>query len=75
LIQRFVMDSFKVMVFGGNMLSDGIYNSPRGDLAADYHDYCYLNALDPHEVQSAESFLKQIKMEQKLKSIEEDFKD
>ena len=55
------------------MLSFGIYTSPRGDLAADYHDYCHLNALDPHEVQSAESFLKQVKLEQKLKKIEGDF--
>ena len=55
------------------MLSYGIYPSPRGDLASDYHDYCDLNALDPHEIPSAESFLKQIKLEEKLKKIEGDF--
>lgn len=47
--------------------------SSRGDLAADYHDYCHMNALDQHEIHNAESFLKQIKMEQKLNKIAEDF--
>lgn len=45
----------------GNMLSWGVYTSTRGDLAADYHDYCHLNAIDPHEIHSAVSFLKQVK--------------
>lgn len=57
----------------GNMLAFEQHLSPRGDLASDYHDYCHMNALDPHEVNNAESFLKQIKMEQKLNKIAEDF--
>lgn len=57
----------------GNMLAFEQHLSPRGDLASDYHDYCHMNALDPHEVNSAVSFLKQIKMEQKLNKIAEDF--
>lgn len=59
----------------GNMLSYGVYTTLSEDLASDYHDYCHLNALDQHEVQSAVSFLKQVKMEQKLKKIEGDFND
>lgn len=57
----------------GSMLANGHYVSPRGDLASDYHDYCHINSLDPNEIHSAEYFLKQFKLEQKMKKIEEDF--
>ncbi len=59
--------------FWANMLAFEQHLSSRGDLAADYHDYCHLNALDPHEIRNAVSFLKQVKMEQKLNKIAEDF--
>lgn len=59
--------------FWANVLAFEQHLSSRGDLASDYHDYCHMNALDPHKIRNAESFLKQIKMEQKLNKIEEDF--
>lgn len=57
----------------GNVLATGLYESPRNDLAADFHDFCALNSLDRTEIKSAEYFLKQFKLEQKIKNIEEDF--
>ena len=57
------------------MLANGHYESKRGDLAADYHDFCNMNSLDRSDVKSAEWFLKEIKMEQKLEQIKEDFND
>lgn len=61
--------------YWGRMLANGHYMSKRGDLAADYHDFCAMNSLDRSDVKSAEWFLKQIKMEQKLEQIKEDFND
>lgn len=57
----------------GSMLANGHYVSPRGDLASDYHDYCHINSLDPNEIHSAIYFLKQFKLEQKMKKLGEDF--
>ena len=57
----------------GNVLSTGLYETPRNDLASDYHDFCALNHLDRTEIKSAEYFLKQLKLEQKIKDIAKDF--
>ena len=59
----------------GSVLATGHYESKRKDLAADYHDFCNMNSLDRSDVKSAEWFLKEIKMEQKLEQIKEDFND
>ena len=58
----------------GSVLATGHYESKRNDLASDYHDFCNMNSLDRSDVKSAEWFLKEIKMEQKLEQIKEDFK-
>lgn len=58
----------------GSLLANGLYESTRNDLAADFHDFCALNSLDRTEIKSAEYFLKQLKLEQKMKDIEGDFK-
>lgn len=57
----------------GNVLSTGLYETPRNDLASDYHDFCALNHLDRTEIKSAEYFLKELKLEQKMKDIAKDF--
>jgi hypothetical protein len=57
----------------GNMLANGHYISPRGDLASDYHDFCNANALEPSEVDNAKYFLKQFKLEQKINKMKKDF--
>ena len=57
----------------GSVLATGHYESPRNDLASDFHDFCSLNNLDRTDIKSAEYFLKELKAEQKLKDIEKDF--
>lgn len=57
----------------GNVLATVIYESSRTDFASDFHDFCALNNLDRTEIKSAEYFLKQFKLEQKIKDIEGDF--
>lgn len=57
----------------GSVLATGLYESPRNDLASDFHDFCALNSLDRTEIKSAEFFLKELKAQQKLKDIEKDF--
>ena len=49
-------------------------NHNAGDLAADFHDFCALNSLDKCDIKSAEFFLKELKAEQKLKDIQDDFR-
>jgi len=56
------------------VLATGHYESPRNDLASDFHDFCALNSLDRTDIKSAEYFLKELKAEQKLNDIQEDFK-
>ena len=58
----------------GSVLATGHYESKRNDLASDYHDFCNMNSLDRSDVKSAEWFLKEIKMEQKLEQIKDDFR-
>jgi hypothetical protein len=55
------------------VLATGHYESPRNDLASDYKDFCHINYLNPAEVHNALYFLKQLKLEQKLKELQEDF--
>lgn len=57
----------------GSVLATGHYESKRDDLAADYHDFCAMNRLDRCDIKSAEFFLKQLKLEQKLNDIQKDF--
>ena len=57
----------------GSVLATGHYESKRNDLAADFRDFCALNSLDRTEIKSAEFFLKQMKLEQKINDIQEDF--
>lgn len=59
--------------WGNLMAVDENYISPNGDLAADYHEFCRTNGLDQHEVNNAERFLKQFKLQQKMSKINEDF--
>ena len=61
------------MVTGGKMLANGHYESKRGDLAADYHDFCNMNSLDRSDVKSAEYFLRIIKAEKLEQDIQKDF--
>lgn len=58
----------------GNVLATDHYVSPRDNLAADFHDFCALNSLDKCDIKSAEYFLKELKAEQKLKDIQDDFR-
>lgn len=58
---------------GDLMAVDGNYISPNGSLADDYHEFCRTNGLDQHEVNNAERFLKQFKLQQKMSKISEDF--
>ena len=62
-----------MMVGGGNVLATDHYVSPRNDLASDYHDFCHINSLDQNEIRNAQYFLKQLKLEQKMSKINEDF--
>ena len=62
------------MVGGGSVLATDHYESQRNDLASDFHDFCALNHLDRTEIKSAEYFLKELKAEQKLKEIQDDFR-
>lgn len=62
------------MVGGGNVLATDHYESPRNDLASDFHDFCNMNSLDRTDIKSAEYFLKELKAEQKLKDIQDDFR-
>ena len=55
------------------MLANGHYESKRGDLAADYHDFCNMNSLDRSDVKSAEYFLRIIKAEKLEQDIQKDF--
>jgi len=55
------------------VLATGHYESPRNDLASDFHDFCALNSLDRTDIKSAEYFLKELKAEQMLNDIQEDF--
>ena len=57
----------------GNVLATVIYESPRTDFASYFHDFCALNHLDRTEIKSAEYFLKQFKLEQKINKLNEDF--
>jgi len=57
----------------GNLLADGQYISPNGDLAADYHEFCRINSLETSEIDNAKHFLKQFKLQQKMSKINEDF--
>ena len=57
----------------GSVLATGIYESPRVDLAADFHDFCHANSLDQNDVANAEHFLKQLKLEQKINKMKKDF--
>ena len=59
--------------YWGKMLANGHYTSKRGDLAADYHDFCAMNSLDRTEIRSAEYFLKELKLEQKINELKKDF--
>lgn len=57
----------------GSVLATGHYESPRNDLASDFHDFCALNSLDRCDIRSAEFFLKELKAEQMLNDIDKDF--
>lgn len=57
----------------GNVLATGHYESPRNDLAADFHDFCALNSLDKTEIKSAEYFIRELKAQKLLDDIKEDF--
>ena len=57
----------------GSVLATDHYESPRNDLASDFHDFCALNSLDRTDIKSAEYFLKDLKAEQMLNSIKGDF--
>lgn len=63
----------KVTGWWGNVLATDHYESPRNDLASDFHDFCALNSLDRTDIKSAEYFLKELKAEQMMKDIEKDF--
>lgn len=60
-------------LWGNLMAVHGNFISPNGDLAADYHEFCRKNALDKNDVANADRFLKQLKLEQKISKINEDF--
>ena len=57
----------------GSVLATGHYESKRNDLASDYKDFCAMNRLDRTEIKSAEFFLKELKLEQKMNKIKGDF--
>lgn len=57
----------------GKVLATGHYESTRNDLAADFRDFCSINSLDKCEIKSAEYFLKQLKLEQKMNKMKKDF--
>lgn len=58
----------------GNVLATDHYVSQRNDLAADFHDFCALNSLDRCDIKAAEYFLKELKAQQMLDEIKDDFK-
>lgn len=60
-------------IWANFVAAGGNYISPNGDLAADYHEFCSKNSLDKNDVANAERFLKQLKVEQKISKINEDF--
>lgn len=57
----------------GNVLATGHYESPRNDLASDFHDFCALNSLDRCDVRSAEYFIRELKAQKLLDNIQKDF--
>ena len=57
----------------GAVLATGHYESKRNDLAADFHDFCRINSLDPHEVRNAEFFIREIKAQKLEQDIQKDF--
>ena len=59
--------------YWGKMLANGHYTSKRGDLAADYGDFCLVNSLDRHDVKSAEFFIRELKAQKLLDDVEKDF--
>ena len=61
------------MVGGGNVLATDHYESPRNDLASDFHDFCNMNSLDRTDIKSAEYFIRELKAQKLLDDIEKDF--
>jgi hypothetical protein len=61
------------MVGGGNVLATDLYESPRNDLASDFHDFCALNSLDRCDVRSAEFFIRELKAQKMLDDVKKDF--
>lgn len=57
----------------GSVLATDHYESPRNDLASDFHDFCALNSLDRTDIKSAEYFLKELKAEQMITDMKKDF--
>lgn len=58
---------------GGSLLANGLYESKRNDLAADFHDFCALNSLDRTEIKSAEYFIRELKAQKLLDDVKKDF--
>lgn len=48
-------------------------NYTNGDLAQEFHEFCRKNCLDTKEYKNAEFFLKEIKIQQKINKMNEDF--
>lgn len=49
-------------------------NYTNGDLAQEFNEFCRKNCLDTEEFKNAEFFLKELKIQQKINKMNEDFK-
>lgn len=57
----------------GSVLATDHYESPRNDLASDFHDFCALNSLDRTDIKSAEYFIRELKAQKLLDELKGDF--